>query len=136
MKLRSDFLTSFCPAERTQFQLPQQSQSHRTLAASCFFRVFNFPNVFSILCRKSLSICLRKIFVGKTMANFLSRTMSKIKVENLCQRLRKLWRKTMRNFRLETTYWKPLINLKNLFNLKTQINAKSFAISLWKLNMN
>ena len=31
MKLRSDFLTSLCPAERTQFQLPQQSQSHRTL---------------------------------------------------------------------------------------------------------
>ncbi|KQT29565.1 hypothetical protein ASG22_19775 [Chryseobacterium sp. Leaf405] len=31
MKLRFNFLISFCPAERTQFQLPQQSQSHRTL---------------------------------------------------------------------------------------------------------
>ena len=34
MKLRSDFLTSFRPAERTQFQFSQQSQSHRTLYAS------------------------------------------------------------------------------------------------------
>lgn len=54
MKLRFNFLISLCPAERTQFQLPQQSQSHRTLTATNDVRNLKELNITESIKREKL----------------------------------------------------------------------------------
>jgi len=60
MKLRSDFLTSSNPAERTQFQLPQQSQSHRTLAVI----LNHYMDIISYLTKENIAIGISILALG------------------------------------------------------------------------